>query len=379
MKICPKCRSQFPDSEAFCENCGGALEQMYVPPAAPETAAGYQSTGSVQTASDGKKTLLITMVIVMSVLILALIAVVLWFIASPSKDDGIQETIDADQAYVVTDITTNTTARNGGFNFIENTATTTFTAATIRTETTAVTTEATTVKKTAAETKKTTTAKKTTTTKKTRKTTTTTKKTKKTTTTTTTAVTTEVTTTAPEHPDAYDIIDMLPSDVSVCASYIEHGHTYFMVMGEKSWSEAAEICEEVGGYLAVVDTESEQKSIEEFIDWMFNDETYPDELIMENVWLGGYFDESAGIWKWVNGAPFSYINWDSWNNGEETFTQPDNYTGDEFYLRLATMDKVYENWIANAGKWNDTANEADGDAPLSSFGFLIEFDFEARY
>lgn len=378
MKICPKCGSQFSDSEAFCENCGGALE--FSAAAAPQTYAppvqqtGYQSTGSAQTAPDSRKTLLITMVIVLSVLILALIAVMLLFIASPSKDDGkLQKAIDVDQAYVVTDTTTNTTSRNGGFNFIENTATTTLTAATVPTETTAPITETTAAKKTTvAETKKT--AKKTTTTKKTKKTTTTTKKTKKTTTTTTTAVTT-----TEAAGNMWDIIkSSLPSDVTCTYLLSYDGHAYAFVEGEKSWEEAAEISEQLGGYLAVIEDEDEQRMIEGLAD----DIITLCKSEKENIWLGGYYDENAGAWKWVNGAPFTYTNWDSWNNGEETFYQPDNYSGDEFYLRFAAKDMIYEDWIANAGKWNDTANQADGssgDAPLSSFGFIIEFDFEVVF
>lgn len=58
-----------------------------------------------------------------------------------------------------------------------------------------------------------------------------------------------------------------------------------------------------------------------------------------------------------------------------TFYQPDNFTGDEFCLRFAAKDIIYEDWNANKGRWNDTTNGGDSDAPLSTFAFIIELDF----
>lgn len=96
-----------------------------------------------------------------------------------------------------------------------------------------------------------------------------------------------------------------------------------------------------------------------------------------NSWLGGYYDRNREIWKWVDGTPFTYTNWDSWNNGGIELSQPDNHTGNEWYIRFGKSDQIYETWVEYAGRWNDIANragDADDDVPLDSFGFLCEWD-----
>lgn len=96
-----------------------------------------------------------------------------------------------------------------------------------------------------------------------------------------------------------------------------------------------------------------------------------------NFWLGGYYDRNRKIWKWVDGTPFTYTNWDSWNNGKTEFSQPDNHTGNEWYIRFGKSDQTYETWVEHARRWNDIANragDADNDVLLDSFGFLCEWD-----
>ena len=89
------------------------------------------------------------------------------------------------------------------------------------------------------------------------------------------------------------------------------------------------------------------------------------------MWIGGYYSEDDDEWYWVDGSDWDYTNWDD--------PQPDNYTGDEFYLRMKNRTKKYSNWEAVDGKWNDTADTADGidsraDAPISTFGYVCEWD-----
>lgn len=58
-------------------------------------------------------------------------------------------------------------------------------------------------------------------------------------------------------------------------------------------------------------------------------------------------------------------------------SQPDNFTGNEWYIRFGKSDQTYETWVEHAGCWNDIANragDADDDVPLDSFGFLCEWD-----
>ena len=81
--------------------------------------------------------------------------------------------------------------------------------------------------------------------------------------------------------------------------------------------------------------------------------------------------------NWVDGTPFTYTNWDSWDNGGIELSQPDNFTGNEWYIRFGKSDQTYETWVEHAGRWNDIANragDADDDVPLDSFGFICEWD-----
>lgn len=67
----------------------------------------------------------------------------------------------------------------------------------------------------------------------------------------------------------------------------------------------------------------------------------------------------------MDNTEWNYTNWD--------VSQPDNYTGVEYYLRIKNRDRAYENWEAKDGKWNDTADSANGteennDVPISFKG-----------
>lgn len=164
----------------------------------------------------------------------------------------------------------------------------------------------------------------------------------------TTTTTTESTQTIPEEASTYN------------------GHSYIVYPESMTWQEAKEYCENLGGHLVTISDADEQKFIEDLA------EKYTDKV---SYWLGGYYSDAE--WKWVDDTEFSYTNWDSWTDGEKEYRQPDNFTGDEFYLRFANQKMQYENWYSNKGKWNDIANEADGtsgDVPLDSFGLICEWD-----
>ena len=148
----------------------------------------------------------------------------------------------------------------------------------------------------------------------------------------------------------------------------QNGHSYFVYPDSVSWIDAKTACESLGGHLATISDAQEQAFVEQLA------QTCSERT---NFWLGGYYDRNRDIWKWVDGTPFTYTNWDSWNNGETEFSQPDNHTGNEWYIRFGKSDQTYETWVEHAGCWNDIANragDADDDVPLDSFGFLCEWD-----
>lgn len=141
-----------------------------------------------------------------------------------------------------------------------------------------------------------------------------------------------------------------------------NNHSYRVFDTSMTWTEAKAACEEIGGHLATISSNEEQDYVQQLIK----------STKKENIWIGGCFSAANNSWSWVDNTEWNYTNWD--------VTQPDNYTGDEFYLRIKNRDRVYDTWEAYDGKWNDTADSADGsgdnyDVPISSFGYVCEWDY----
>lgn len=158
----------------------------------------------------------------------------------------------------------------------------------------------------------------------------------------------------------------IPEDASVNP---ENGHAYYVYTDSITWTEARKSCEAVGGHLITISDEEEERYAEQLAKQCTE---------KENFWLGGYYNRSSGSWEWVDGTPFDYTNWDCWVNANgEKLRQPDNSTGDEYYIRFANRDKQYDTWIEYRGGWNDIANYAgssENDVPLNSFGYICEWD-----
>lgn len=133
-------------------------------------------------------------------------------------------------------------------------------------------------------------------------------------------------------------------------------HMYCLYDISLSWSEAEKYCIGLGGHLVSINSSEEQQFIESLT------EACP----KNNIWIGGYLSNNE--WKWSDDSSFTYQNWD--------IDKPDNYKDNEFFLRYANADLVFQTWSANKGKWDDCAENASGDdsdAPLSSFGFVCEW------
>ena len=119
-------------------------------------------------------------------------------------------------------------------------------------------------------------------------------------------------------------------------------HEYLVVEGDYTWDEAKELCEEQGGYLAVITSQEEQSFIQELIKGKNN----------EGFWLGA--ENSGDTWTWVNGEEFEYQNWDS---GEPN--------GDSSDMKL----QIYE----ENGKWGDAWSDGDTNG-IKEHGFICEKD-----
>lgn len=148
-----------------------------------------------------------------------------------------------------------------------------------------------------------------------------------------------------------------------------NGHSYYGYSYGISWEEAESYCNSLDGHLISINSAEEQELALEIAKSIGKD----------NIWAGGYY--LNGKWGWSDSTDFTYTNWDSrevYDNILDEmliFEQPDNYSGDEYYIRFVSRDIDYpdNDWWANEGKWNDTAMNGDGDAPLSSFGFICEW------
>lgn len=142
-----------------------------------------------------------------------------------------------------------------------------------------------------------------------------------------------------------------------------NSHLYSCYDISMSWKEAEAYCNGLGGHLASINDENEQELI------MAMSATY---CKKQNIWIGGYFENDS--WSWSDGSSFSYQNWD--------VDKPDNYGDNEFFLRYANGNIDYDTWSAKQGKWDDCAEYGSGedsDAPLSSFGFVCEWDSREEY
>ncbi|MGA1631090.1 MAG: hypothetical protein ACO4BU_03175, partial [Phycisphaerales bacterium] len=101
-----------------------------------------------------------------------------------------------------------------------------------------------------------------------------------------------------------------------------NGHWYADAQCSGTWPDSRDFAVSVGGYLATLVSPPEHTFVTTHIP------------LIEGYWIGGYqdvsapdFAEPAGGWRWVSGEAF---RWAAWGSG-----QPDNYAGDQRYLRLA--------------------------------------------
>lgn len=102
------------------------------------------------------------------------------------------------------------------------------------------------------------------------------------------------------------------------------------------WDEAKEYCEQMGGHLATITSEEEQRIIQECLE---NAGEY------KQYWIGGIKDEN---WEWITGENVEYSNWDS--------GQPSGNGG---------CLEIY-----NTGFWDDTNNE-----DYNVKGYICEWEF----
>lgn len=103
------------------------------------------------------------------------------------------------------------------------------------------------------------------------------------------------------------------------------GHYYYLSNNLKGWAEAEEICEDAGGYLAVINSAEE------------NDLLDVARGRIENVWIGLRFNmvDKWRLTTWVNGDSLDYENFNSKPSDPGIFA--------EYYFHMDVNGK-WENW-----------------------------------
>jgi tetratricopeptide (TPR) repeat protein len=92
-------------------------------------------------------------------------------------------------------------------------------------------------------------------------------------------------------------------------------HLYLYVDSARTWHEARNYCALQGGYLATIQTATEN----EFIYQLTGGNS--------SVWLGATDEAEEGVWSWVTGEPWTYKNWAEGepNNANEEDVRGENY------------------------------------------------------
>ena len=140
----------------------------------------------------------------------------------------------------------------------------------------------------------------------------------------------------------------LETESSIPNGAIEYNGHYYYVFSDicDSWEEAKLYCESLGGHLAVINDENENKRLYEIMQ----------EFSYSNAYFGFSDAESEGNWNWVTDEAVTYTNW---SKGE-----PNNERKKEHYAMFYYKSPKYQ--------WNDGdfGNGTVNDFPA----FICEWD-----
>ena len=120
---------------------------------------------------------------------------------------------------------------------------------------------------------------------------------------------------------------LIPTNAKVFKS-----HHYLFIPDKKTWQQAKQACEDMGGHLVTITSKEENDFVYKLTSG-------------KNTWIGCTDQEKEGEWKWVTGETFSYKNWAD--------GQPDNFDPDPFGFF----------WEKTPSRWGDVSDRFFG--PLS--------------
>ena len=137
-----------------------------------------------------------------------------------------------------------------------------------------------------------------------------------------------------------------------------NGHYYYAFDEGKTWTEAKEKCEVIGGHLVTITTQEEQEIVESIIK----------NGTKSCYWLGGTDETAEGQWKWITGEEFKYTHWAK--------DMPDNFLTENY---LMMFKEPHPRRSGNTfGLWNDLKEDCTcKDTPFfrkDGFGFICEWE-----
>ena len=139
-----------------------------------------------------------------------------------------------------------------------------------------------------------------------------------------------------------------PNDAAVL-----NGHSYKFFPDVLTWHQAKDRCEEMGGHLAVIETDEENNFLAAFAE-----KSIPKRHDLDGVWVGATDEHKEGEWKWTNGNPLAFTKWGP--------GQPNNKQNEEHYLMLFLQthewsdqpDRSVQHTVYFVCEWDSTPGQS---------------------
>ena len=126
------------------------------------------------------------------------------------------------------------------------------------------------------------------------------------------------------------------------AEEMYQGHSYKFIPKKESWNKAKVIANEMGGYLASVTSDEENK----FVVSLIKKASAERQDKNPEVWIGLNNDNEEKQWKWESGEKYDYTSW--WDG------EPNNWSNSESSVVINKQSMISPDSV---GKWNDKPSD----------------------
>ena len=92
---------------------------------------------------------------------------------------------------------------------------------------------------------------------------------------------------------------------------------YFVGVTSKSWDDSELFCEQESAHLATVRSMDEHAFVIDILNTTLRTAFDLPTLSTSFVWLGAHSIFNPGVFSWINGEPWDFINWDSMQPNSE--------------------------------------------------------------